>query len=171
MKTPLLFGLTLLLSAASAHAGASNASVNCVSASGKTKLAAWSMVDDPEESMTLTLDAGSAKPTITHWINQSMVDLLTENHEDPAVKYPGYKLAATRTINEISLNVYAMDATVAGEYLGVRLVANPTTMRVKRSREGSEKRTFSAILRATDPRPNSNRNLEVKMTCNWEYSL
>lgn len=145
----LVLGLTILLSAftfSSAHAGSSDASMSCVSDSGRTSFqAVIGDIDGSVRSMRFTIDGYSNKTD--------------ENLSDSSVMYdPDYK-------------VYTLDVQqTRGGFHFVQLIANPKTMTIVDTAQAIDIR-FRGRIVGTEPRPNqpSLRSKVIEVSCVMDY--
>ena len=154
-----------LFSSITAFAGASNFSVKCKSASGRTNLEAWIPGDNPEQSVKVTVDGKSLT-----YINQDMLDTLCANNIDPQKSYPDYIVRDIAASLEDTKRIVVL--ITDGDASEPVLFFTVENLKKKMKRDGSITGTFQGdLVNTVDPR-NLNAELPViALSCSFSYSI
>jgi hypothetical protein len=150
--------LALLTLPATARAGAGSAQIHCASASGRTHVDAEVPGDIQTSRISVTVDEKTQ-----HYLDQSLVDTMALNNQDPAQLYPGFQITSIGT-TKTARDIDVIAADDSGRFEVVSLV-----LRSHGPLHGIGDRIhFAASLSGLDPR-NDRNNLPAGISLECEY--
>jgi hypothetical protein len=165
-----LVSIALLLSAASAFAGASQVEIRCKSSTGKTMIESVIPGDGDDAMVSFTVE-GKSKT----WLNGTLKVDLELNDVDVEARYPGYELGAIASIDEPGEKMVAIQVLEKTKYDSpvFTLIARPSTVSVRERSSGSRKGTFKAKVTGVDPREPDHGYIvdPITVSCTYDYSI
>ncbi|KYG65541.1 hypothetical protein AZI86_00225 [Bdellovibrio bacteriovorus] len=168
MKRSLLMTAAVILLSQGALAGATNAYLECVSASGKTKVSSLFPGDFTESGLIFSIEGVS-----NAYADQDLVDAREMNNGRIYEEYAHAKL--TRIVSQDNLSAKANPSllvgveSVEGDQAFLVLQSIPGTIKMKRTANG-QRGTLSATVQGLDPRTGGASPV-INLKCNYKYEI
>ncbi|WP_413578732.1 hypothetical protein ACLVWU_09365 [Bdellovibrio sp. HCB290] len=159
-KSILAIAMAVISFSSVSYAGSANASLECVSDSGKTKLIADIPGDYSSAAVSVIVEGKEL-----HRINEAREGEIT--YSKPQEQYPGYEVAIISSVASISqkvLTIQVLDKKYESTQL--LLIAQPETVRGNNANA-----TFRATLTTKDPRDGNKYIRYISVSCKYGYSI
>lgn len=168
MKRSLLMTAAVMLISQGALAGATNAYLECVSASGKTKVSSLFPGDFTESGFIFSIEGAS-----NTYADQAMFEAREMNDGRIYEKYANAQL--TRIVSEDKMSLKSNPSlmigveSVEGDKAFIALQSIPGTIKMKRTVNGV-RGTLSATVQGLDPRTGGASPV-ITLKCNYQYEI